>query len=83
MILKLLENGGFRLIDYVVDCRFSRAPVPHVTYIQKAPAPAGVTVTCTEEQRVKVELYGDVFVLNEHGDSTDRFRIDPRKEGRQ
>lgn len=70
MILKLLENGGSRLIDDVVDCRFSRAPKPHVVYKQSMNGEA------------RADLFGDCFVLNERGDTIDKFYIDPRKGSR-
>lgn len=77
MLLKLLENGGSRFIDNVADCRFSRAPTPHVTF--RRTLPCGAENALGEEERV--DLFGDAYVLNAHGDTIDRFKADPRKEG--
>ena len=85
MILKLLENGGSRLIENVAECRFSRAPVPHVLFKRRVRNSYEGLVKIDKEElspEERIDLVGDVFVLDARGDSIDRFRIDPRKEGR-
>lgn len=70
MILKIVENGGFHLIEGVVSCRFSRAPAPHVV-VERGAGPE------------KIDLKGDAFVLNPDGHTIEKFFIQPRQEGRQ
>lgn len=70
MILKLTENGGFRLLE-ATDIHFSRAPEPSVTF-KRDPGSA--------EERIT--LVGDAFVLDEGGNTLDKFFIQPRQEGR-
>jgi hypothetical protein len=67
VILKMVENGGFRLIE-VTACHFSRAPTPHVVYTSK-----GV--------ESRHDLVGDAFVLNESGETIDKFFHQPRQAG--
>lgn len=86
MILKLLENGGARLIENVGEFRFSRAPVPHVLFRRRVRNSYENGFGKVEKDELsleeRIDLVGDVFVLDARGDSIDRFRIDPRKEGK-
>lgn len=74
MILKLTENGGFTVIE-VTECRFSRAPTPHVEFKRQ------VVKDCPAPEKEKLDLLGDAFVLNGRGDTVEKFFIVPRKAG--
>lgn len=63
--LKFMLDGGHRMVD-VVDYSFRTSPSPTVSFERKE----GKTET--------VEITGDVFVMNDKGDTIDRLY--PRKE---
>lgn len=68
MIVKLIERttGGFRNIEGVTDCSFRRLPEPVVVCNPGTP------------HEKTYPLVGDAFLLNDRGDTIEKFTLIPR-----
>jgi hypothetical protein len=65
--LKILEQGGFRVIE-VASASFRRLEEPCVLYRVKG-----------EDEEKKLVLTGNAFLLNSEGDTFETFRFEPKQ----